>query len=293
LDGGRLVGVLGGDDRERELIAALCGAGHAVLAAGRDLSAAEKGAGARSAALEAVLAAPVVIGPLPGIRPDGQVVSRAPHPGVTLTPDLLAAVPQGALWMCGALRGPVSGWLRERGATHLDLAEHDELTVLNSIPSAEGAIMLAMQHSPLCLHGAEALVIGYGRCAVTVAMMLRGIGSSVTVVARSPGARARAVAAAHRAARLTALRDLLPAAEFCFNTVPSPVITADLLEVAHPDLTLIDLASAPGGVDYQAAADLGARAILAPGLPGLVAPKTAGRYLAQTILSLLKERVTS
>lgn len=46
---------------------------------------------------------------------------------------------------------------------------------------------------------------------------------------------------------------------------------------------MIDLASAPGGVDLAASRELGKTAVLAPGLPGKVAPVTAGRLLAQVV----------
>ena len=120
--------------------------------------------------------------------------------------------------------------------------------------------------------------------------MLRGIGSRVTVVARSPGARARATAAGHDAAELADLARLLARAKFCFNTIPAMVVPRVAIECAAADLTIIDLASAPGGVDFAAAQELGIKAVLAPGLPGLVAPRTAGRYLAETILRILRER---
>lgn len=288
--GGSRVGVLGGDDRERELVLTLARAGYRVLAAGRHLGPDELQAGAAAADPRDALAAPVVVGPLPGVRPDGQVASRAPHPGLTLCSGLMAAVPGGATWLCGELRGPVAGWLAARGASHVNLAEHDQLAVLNSIPTAEGAIMLARQHSPLCLHGSVSLVLGYGRCAVTLAAMLRGIGGQAVVLARDAAARARAAAAGHLTASLAELPDWMPRAQFCFNTIPAMVVPGSSLELAPPDLTLIDLASPPGGADHAAAARLGLRALLAPGLPGLVAPKTSGRYLAQTILAWLEER---
>jgi dipicolinate synthase subunit A len=47
---------------------------------------------------------------------------------------------------------------------------------------------------------------------------------------------------------------------------------------------VIDLASAPGGTDFNAARELGLKAELAPGLPGIVAPVTAGRIIAELIV---------
>ena len=53
---------------------------------------------------------------------------------------------------------------------------------------------------------------------------------------------------------------------------------------------MIDLASKPGGVDFEAAKRLGVRVIWALSLPGKVAPITAGEIIKDTVLNILKER---
>jgi dipicolinate synthase subunit A len=60
-----------------------------------------------------------------------------------------------------------------------------------------------------------------------------------------------------------------------------------ILKYANPDLLIIDLATQPGGTDFEAANALGIKAILAPGLPGKVAPLFAGRILADVIPRLI------
>jgi dipicolinate synthase subunit A len=54
---------------------------------------------------------------------------------------------------------------------------------------------------------------------------------------------------------------------------------------------MIDIASKPGGIDYHYAEKRGLKAILCPSLPGIVAPKTAGRILAATIRQLMMEEM--
>ena len=55
------------------------------------------------------------------------------------------------------------------------------------------------------------------------------------------------------------------------------------------DAVIIDLASAPGGVDYIAAQELGIKAYLELSLPGIVAPKTAGKIVYQVINNLVEK----
>ena len=52
---------------------------------------------------------------------------------------------------------------------------------------------------------------------------------------------------------------------------------------------IIDLASKPGGTDFRYAEKRGIKALLAPSLPGIVAPKTAGAILANVLSNLLEE----
>ena len=52
---------------------------------------------------------------------------------------------------------------------------------------------------------------------------------------------------------------------------------------------MIDLASAPGGIDIHAAKEHGLKVIWALSLPGKHSPYTAGKIIAQTIIQILKE----
>jgi len=66
-----------------------------------------------------------------------------------------------------------------------------------------------------------------------------------------------------------------------------------MLEKVARDAVIVDLASIPGGTDFEYAQMLGIKALLAPGLPGIVAPKTAGRILAQIYPQLILRHLTT
>lgn len=73
------------------------------------------------------------------------------------------------------------------------------------------------------------------------------------------------------------------------NTIPRRVLTRALLEELKESCLVIDLASKPGGVDFQGAAELGVRCVWALSLPGKVAPVTAASALRDTIYNMLRE----
>ena len=52
----------------------------------------------------------------------------------------------------------------------------------------------------------------------------------------------------------------------------------------------IEIASAPGGIDLPAARDKGIKTIIAPSIPGKYSPKTAGKYIFETVCDILSER---
>ena len=56
-----------------------------------------------------------------------------------------------------------------------------------------------------------------------------------------------------------------------------------LLEKINKDCLIIDLASKPGGVDFDKAKELGIKTNWALGLPGKVAAKTAAKYMKRII----------
>jgi dipicolinate synthase subunit A len=169
----------------------------------------------------------------------------------------------------------------------------NEITILNSIPSAEGAIQMAMEATTITIHGSKSFVLGLGRTGWTLARMLHGIGAQVTGVARKPSDLARAVEMGFHAVHLSDLEDEIGRAEIIFNTVPHLILDRVMLEKVARDAVIVDLASIPGGTDFEYAQLLGIKALLAPGLPGIVAPKTAGRILAQIYPQLILRHLTT
>lgn len=175
------------------------------------------------------------------------------------------------------------------GVQLFDYLEREEFSVANAIPSAEGAVQLAMEELAITLRQARCLVIGYGRIGKLLAHYLRGFGADVTVSARKYGDIAWIEAFGYHSAHTAQLSGLLGAFDVIFNTVPAEVLDRALLRELREDCLVIDLASKPGGVNFAAAKQLGVRTIWALSLPGKVAPVTAACVMKQTIYNILDE----
>lgn len=169
----------------------------------------------------------------------------------------------------------------------------DEFEMLNAIPSAEGAIEVAMRETDFTLCGSKSMVLGYGRIGKTLAKMLSGIGSDVTVSARRKESLALAKALGFKTQCLYNLCSPLCEADIIFNTIPSLILNRENLLNIKKDALIIDLASKPGGVDFESADELGLKTIHALGLPAKTSPKTSSETLCKCICSFIEERRTN
>ena len=171
-----------------------------------------------------------------------------------------------------------------------DFLEREDFAVLNAIPTAEGAVETAMDMLPVTLHGACALVIGWGRIGKYLCTLLRGMGAHVTASARNAGDFAWIEACGLDALHTERLGGGLGRFDVIFNTVPHLVLTYSRLLELKRGCAVIDLASAPGGVDFEAADKLGISCRQALGLPGKCSPESAARHMKATLYAILGER---
>ncbi len=283
------IAVIGGDRRESAAAAYFVEKGASVRVYGPPWGPELAGARQVRSLGEAVEGAQVVVGPVRGIDQDNRLYGLQGTPGLWLTDAVLDRFLPGALFFIGK----ANAWLRERaeprGVRLVEVLERDDFSILNSIPTAEGAIQRAMEESDITIFESDCLVVGFGRTGQTLARALAGLGARVTVAAREPRDLARAFASGYRPLEFHRLAEGAETTDFIFNTVPDLVLTRPLLARTRVSVVIVDIASAPGGTDFQAAQALGRKALLTPGLPGKVAPCTAGRYLAQVVWQVAVE----
>ena len=276
--------VMGGDLRQGALAGALEEDGHTVHTyALENLDSPLPQGRLREAAL-----ADGVILPLPVAGEDGGLsapLSPRFHP---LEEILEVLHPQQ--FVCGGMVRPqVQALAGERGVTIHDYFAREELAVANAVPTVEGAIQIALEELPITLQGARVLVVGFGRLGKLLAHRLGALGARVTVSARRYEQLAWIRAMGWQGQRTDALTGWLCGYDLVVNTVPARVLGREQLRELGPGALVIDLASKPGGVDLEGAAELGTRVIWALSLPGKVAPVTAGRAIRTTVYHMMQE----
>lgn len=230
-----------------------------------------------------------VVLPVAGCDDLGMVGASYSTKEIRLTEEHFAALPRHCQVFTGIARRWLSEMCQKYGLSLIKLMELDEVAISNSIPTAEGAIKMAMEHTDITIHGSKTVVLGFGRCGVTLARVAAALGAKVKVGARKAADLARIHEMGLEPFSLSDMMKGVLDAEIIFNTIPVPVLTAGVLARVPKTSVIIDIASSPGGTDFRYAEKRGIKAFLAPSLPGIVAPKTAGQIIARTLCRMLWE----
>jgi len=173
----------------------------------------------------------------------------------------------------------------------LDYYAREEFSVANAVPTAEGAIAIAMEELPITIADSSSLVIGYGRIGRVLSKKLSLLGSHVTVSARKAADFAWIHAEGYESADTECLYEYFgtDTPDVIFNTVPHCVLNHGVLAAVKRGTPIIDLASKPGGIDMVSASEMRHKVIWALSLPRRYAPVTSGNIIADTLLCWLTE----
>lgn len=280
--------VVGGDRRCAYLAQLLVAERRRVCAVGLELSGLVDAAHI-SPLDEALSVSDCVILPLPLLDSDGRLFTRYSSEKYDVF-SVLSLVNREAVVYAGRIPPYIRDFAKQRGVELHDYYLREELQRLNAVPTAEGAAEILMKRLPVTVAGSRILVLGFGRTAEATALLLKAMGARVTVCARKVEASAHARALGMDGMLLGDLAREHLGFDAVVNTVPARVLTYEVLDRLPRDCFLLDLASAPGGVDAESAKRLGMACECALSLPGTVAPKTAGAIIKDTVLQMLSER---
>ncbi|MCA1028520.1 dipicolinic acid synthetase subunit A [Cytobacillus kochii] len=228
-----------------------------------------------------------IILPVPGAGVDGQIDTIFSNEKITINEEILKKTPQH----CKIYSGINPPYLQEISTKAdrevVQLFNRDDVAIYNSIPTVEGALMMAIQHTDFTIHGSNVTVLGLGRTGMSIARAFHALGAKVKVGARKSEHIARITEMGLTPFHLSDIEEAVVDADICINTIPLQVVVASVIAKMPVHTLIIDLASKPGGTDFRYAEKRGVKALLAPGLPGIVAPKTAGRILANVLSQLI------
>ena len=271
--------VLGGDLRQFYMAKQLAFKGYSVITYG--IASGEVQA---SSMKEAVENAEILIGPIPFSKDRETLVSMECCADFGIE-DVKQHLRKGQKIFAGCIPDDFCRYCMNAGVAVHDFMKLDSVALKNAVPTAEGAVAEAVFDSPVQIQGSRCLVTGFGRCGSVLAEKLKLWSAKVTAAARNKEQRALAESFGIKAVSLDELKEELSQADFIFNTIPAMILDRERLEQVKKEALIVDIASAPGGVDFMAADELGIKAKQCLGIPGKYAACSAAAILTETMIT--------
>lgn len=227
-----------------------------------------------------------IILPVSGIAKNGKVEALFSCEEIFLTTEMVEKTKENVLFYSGISGASGADIIEQQGRKNIKLMEHKELSIYNSVPTAEGVLLLVLQNTDFTVHNANVTVLGYGNCGMTIAHMFKQLGAKVKVAVNCEADFARLFAEGITSFHIDDFSEESYNVDVCINTIPSLVVTKNVILSMPLHTFILDIAT-NGGTDFEFAKKRGVKALLAPGLPAMVAPKTAGAIYAKLLAKLL------
>lgn len=189
----------------------------------------------------------------------------------------------------GGISKDINEMFASRGLKVFDFTKREEFNVYNAIATSEGAIQITLEELPETISGQKVLILGFGRISKVLANTLKNMGALVTISARKYSDLAWAEVYGYNSLHISKLESSLPCYNIVYNTIPTMILDAYRLNLLNKDCLIIDLASRPGGVDFQYCNDKNLKVIWALSLPGKTSPVSAGRYIGIAVENILND----
>ena len=290
---GMHVALVGGDEREVEILRLMLLEGMDVKAIGLPEQAAViLGRRQERTMADALAGVESIVMPIPAPGTDGAVFAPSWPNKLYLTAEDLTLAAEKLVVVTGQFSQDQKELLESRGALLFEYEGDDELMIDRSRAIAEGLLKVLIENTDVTLHRTNVFLLGFGRVSITICRELLAVGANLTVVARNKVQLARAYEMGASVLHLRDLPDHIGNARVIVNGIPARVLDDSLIPKTAPDVLLVDLVVPPGGIDGQAAARHGRKYVWARGL-GARAPVTVGRSQWKGIRNLLLRGVAT
>ena len=220
----------------------------------------------------------LVVLPLPATRNDQTIIMPFSKREMSID-RLISFLGRENIVFGGIIKGELLSRLRETEIPFVDYYD-DSFIEKNAILTAFGTLKILLEHIDFALP--------LGKYAITTAL-LKALSCDVTVFARNPSQREDAIIKGCKAQDIAGLSTCANNFDVIINTVPSNIIFEDTLKNINKNTKIIELASAPYGLDFDLARKYGIDVIKAFGLPGKYTPKTAGEIIGKKIEEYLQK----
>ena len=197
--------------------------------------------------------------------------------------ELIGYMKKGQRVFAGCISREFRELMEHKGVQYFDFMDQKEISIYNSIATAEGIIAEAITEYNQNLHGSRVLVLGYGKCGKTLADKLKGLGAQVCVCARKEADLMEAYAYGFQREKIEDLSEIVKEYPLIFNTIPAKIITKKVLEKVKAASIIFDIASFPYGVEMEEAKKLNVNVKICMSLPAKYSPVSSAEILTRFI----------
>ena len=189
----------------------------------------------------------------------------------------------------GVINDEIREKFEENNIKYYDIMQFEEFSVMNAIATSEGAIKKAIEMTDKTLNNSNILILGYGRIGKILAHNLSGFGAKIYCEARKEKDIALIKSMGYNEVDLSSLDYVLPDMDIIFNTIPHIMLDKDRIDILKEDVSIIDLASAPGGVDFEYCSKKDINVCWYLAIPSKDSPYSAAMYIKDTMDKILGE----
>lgn len=228
----------------------------------------------------------IIIGSIPFSKSKDEMYAIFSDEHIKIS-DLIKGDNSKKLFIAGNISNDFKEILANSYMRVIDIMDCEELAVLNTIATAEGAIDAAITNTDKILQGSNVLVLGFGRVAKIVAEKFKSLSTSVTCAARKDIDFAWIKAYGYKYIDINNIEAEYSKYDIIINTVPKVIVNKNHMKYMKTDVLLLDLASNSGGFNKEDAKLLNLKLVCALALPGKIAPITSANFIKQTIYNTI------
>lgn len=167
----------------------------------------------------------------------------------------------------------------------LDLLKDEGYALVNAKITVEGIIKYLIENTDISIFNSKILVIGYGRIGKILCNVLKNFTENIYCISNKDEEIELIKANAINSITYDDLDKKLEEFEIIVNTVPKLILDNKRLEMVNKKVFILDIASKPGGIDFDFAEKNNIKFLWKLGIPAEISPITC----AQKIKNMMYE----
>lgn len=232
----------------------------------------------------------VILLPINGVMDKNLISCRFNNNPIKLPRDFFVGSKDNVLIFSGIPTPNLDYMLEVSNRSCVYMMKDKDVIRENAVPTVEGIIADVINNTDKTLNDSSVLVFGYGNIGTLLVKYLEMLGASVSVsiIKESDKELLDSMGISNfysynREDLISGIKGV----DVIINTVPSTVISDNLIRFINPDAYVLDVASHPHGIDQEVLAEYFIKSKLYLGIPGKIAPKTSGKILSKKISKVM------